>query len=350
MVRVLPFIAVTATALQLPGVLRPAPHAVARSTLLRMEDTDFDLVIVGCGVGGHGAALHAVSKGLKVAVCAGGDVGGTCVNRGCVPSKALLAASGRVRAMQDDKHLAALGISVGGEVTYEREKVAAHANNLASTVKKNLGNSLTGLGVTVFEESGKLIDGKTVSLGGGKTLKADNVILATGSVPFVPPGVQTDGKTVFTSDEALKLEWVPDWIVIVGSGYIGLEFSDVYTALGSEVTFVEAMPRLMAFFDKQIAQQADKILIRPRNIDGYTNVFASEVPLDSPYPPHTPTHPPTHSHRHHAAPSQHPVALHHVASSPSRRVPVTTPHPRHHAASSPPPPPPLLSMHPPLPR
>ena len=218
MVRVLPFIAVTATALQLPGVLRPAPHAVARSTLLRMEDTDFDLVIVGCGVGGHGAALHAVSKGLKVAVCAGGDVGGTCVNRGCVPSKALLAASGRVRAMQDDKHLAALGISVGGEVTYEREKVAAHANNLASTVKKNLGNSLTGLGVTVFEESGKLIDGKTVSLGGGKTLKADNVILATGSVPFVPPGVQTDGKTVFTSDEALKLEWVPDWVAIIVSG------------------------------------------------------------------------------------------------------------------------------------
>ena len=298
MVRLLSFVAVTATALQLPGVLRPASPAVARSTLLRMEDTDFDLVVVGCGVGGHGAALHAVSKGLSVAVCSGGDVGGTCVNRGCVPSKALLAASGRVRAMQDAKHLSALGITVGGEVTYEREKVAAHANNLASTVKKNLGNSLTGLGVTVFEESGKLIDGKTVSLGGGKTLKAKNVILATGSVPFVPPGVQIDGKTVFTSDEALKLEWVPDWIVIVGSGYIGLEFSDVYTALGSEVTFVEAMPRLMAFFDKQIAQQADKILIRPRNIDGYTNVFASEVPrvtphpsLVTPYPP-TPLHPP----------------------------------------------------------
>ena len=325
MVRVLPFIAVTATALQLPGVLRPAPHAVARSTLLRMEDTDFDLVIVGCGVGGHGAALHAVSKGLKVAVCAGGDVGGTCVNRGCVPSKALLAASGRVRAMQDDKHLAALGISVGGEVTYEREKVAAHANNLASTVKKNLGNSLTGLGVTVFEESGKLIDGKTVSLGGGKTLKADNVILATGSVPFVPPGVQTDGKTVFTSDEALKLEWVPDWIVIVGSGYIGLEFSDVYTALGSEVTFVEAMPRLMAFFDKQIAQQADKILIRPRNIDGYTNVFASEVPRHAPrlaVPPPTPTHPPT------AATT---TLL--LLTAP---YPFTTSHLRHHAAPPPP--------------
>jgi len=96
-------------------------------------------------------------------------------------------------------------------------------------------------------------------------------------VPFVPPGVETDGKTVFTSDEALKLEWVPDYIAIIGSGYIGLEFSDVYTALGSEVTFIEAMPRVMFFFDKQIAQLAERLLIRPRAIDYRTNVFASKV-------------------------------------------------------------------------
>merc|ERR1719217_1736981 len=178
--------------------MSPRTRVSHRSYQPLMADNDFDLIIVGCGVGGHGAALHAVSKGLKVAVCAGEDVGGTCVNRGCVPSKALLAASGRVRDMQDTKHLAALGITAG-PVTYEREKVAAHANNLASTVKKNLGNSLTALGVTVFEEKGQLVDGTTVSLtGSGKTVKAKNVILATGSVPFVPPGVQLDGKTVFT--------------------------------------------------------------------------------------------------------------------------------------------------------
>jgi dihydrolipoamide dehydrogenase len=82
---------------------------------------------------------------------------------------------------------------------------------------------------------------------------------------------------VFTSDEALKLEWVPDYIAIIGSGYIGLEFSDVYTALGSEVTFIEAMPRIMFFFDKQIAQLAERLLIRPRDIDYRTNVFASKV-------------------------------------------------------------------------
>jgi len=248
------------------------------SSAIRMADEEFDLVIVGCGVGGHGAALHAVSKGLKVAVVAGEDVGGTCVNRGCVPSKALLAASGRVREMSDAKHLADLGVTVNGAVTYEREKVAAHANNLASKVAKNLENSLTALGITVFPEKGELVGATEVKLAGtSNTVKAKNVILATGSVPFVPPGVETDGKTVFTSDEALKLEWVPDWIAIIGSGYIGLEFSDVYTALGSEVTFIEAMPRIMFFFDKQIAQLAERLLVRPRNIDYRTNVFASKV-------------------------------------------------------------------------
>ena len=264
----------------LPGSvpLRHAANSVTRASAINMADPEFDLVIVGCGVGGHGAALHAVSKGLKVAVVAGNDVGGTCVNRGCVPSKALLAASGRVREMGDADHLAALGVTVNGGVTYEREKVAAHANGLASKVAKNLENSLTALGITVFPEKGEMVGPTEVKLAGtANTVSAKNVILATGSVPFVPPGVETDGKTVFTSDEALKLEWVPDWIAIIGSGYIGLEFSDVYTALGSEVTFIEAMPRIMFFFDKQIAQLAERILIRPRDIDYRTNVFASKV-------------------------------------------------------------------------
>merc|ERR550514_1090128 len=169
------------------------------------------------------------------------------------------------------------GIQTGG-VSYDREKVAAHANNLASKVARNLGGSLDALGITTFPEKGELVSPTEVSLvGSGKTVKAKNVILATGSVPWVPPGVEVDGKTVFTSDEALKLEWVPEWIAIIGSGYIGLEFSDVYTALGAEVTFVEAMPRMMPFFDKQIAGLADRLLIRPRPIDSYTGVFASKV-------------------------------------------------------------------------
>ena len=101
--------------------------------------------------------------------------------------------------------------------------------------------------------------------------------MAPGSIPFVPPGVIVDEKTVYTSDGALELGFVPEWVAIIGSGYIGLEFSDVYTALGSEVTFIEAMDKLMPTFDREIAKQAERLLIRDRPIDYRTGVFASEV-------------------------------------------------------------------------
>lgn len=101
--------------------------------------------------------------------------------------------------------------------------------------------------------------------------------MAPGSIPFVPPGITVDEKTVYTSDGALELPFVPEWVAIVGSGYIGLEFSDVYTALGSEVTFIEALPQLMPTFDREIAKQAERLLIRDRPIDYHTGVFASEV-------------------------------------------------------------------------
>ncbi len=96
-------------------------------------------------------------------------------------------------------------------------------------------------------------------------------------MPFVPPGVTVDEKTVYTSDGALELQFVPEWVAIIGSGYIGLEFSDVYTALGSEVTFIEALPNLMPTFDREIAKQAERMLIRDRPIDYRTGVFAAEV-------------------------------------------------------------------------
>merc|ERR1719426_98094 len=243
---------------------------------------DYDVCIIGCGVGGHGAALHAVQQGLKTCIIEGHDIGGTCVNRGCVPSKALLAASGRIREMQNEMHLKAMGIQVGS-VSFDRQGVADHANQLASSIQGNLKNSLLAICVDIHTGMGRFVDNHTISYGlpgrvdvGGQ-LTAKDIIIATGSVPFVPPGIKIDGKTVFTSDEALKLEWVPDYIAIIGSGYIGLEFSDVYTALGAEVTFIEALPKIMPAFDGQIAKLAERILIRPRDIDYRTNVFASKV-------------------------------------------------------------------------
>ncbi|CAM9902840.1 unnamed protein product [Scytosiphon promiscuus] len=252
------------------------PGTAARRAMSMADDYDYDLIIVGCGVGGHGAALHARSCGRFVKVFVR-DVGGTCVNRGCVPSKALLAASGRVREMQDEHHLDGMGIKVSG-VEYDRAGVAAHAKNLANKVKGGLEGSLKTLGVEVVDATGELAGANTVkAVETGKTFTAKDIILAPGSLPFVPPGVQADGKTVFTSDEALDLAFVPEYVAIVGSGYIGLEFSDVYTALGAEVTFIEALPMLMPTFDREIARLAERLLIKSRPIDYRLGVFASEV-------------------------------------------------------------------------
>jgi dihydrolipoamide dehydrogenase len=307
---------------------RIASTSLSLSTPADDSAFDFDVAIIGCGVGGHGAALHARAQSLRTAVFAGNDVGGTCVNRGCVPSKALLAASGRVREMRDSAHLESLGIQVDADaVQYSREGIAAHAKNLANRVKGNLEASLVGLGVSVVEGRGVLTGkphqvkdettGKVYTakvrwgcgtwgvlpstadparclhththtrlaifssffsrLGIRDLFLPQDIILAPGSIPFVPPGVTVDEKTVYTSDGALELPFVPEWVAIVGSGYIGLEFSDVYTALGSEVTFIEALDNLMPTFDREIAKQAERLLIRDRPIDYRTGVFASEV-------------------------------------------------------------------------
>ncbi|KAD4385122.1 hypothetical protein E3N88_25290 [Mikania micrantha] len=237
---------------------------------------DYDLVIIGAGVGGHGAALHAVEKGLKTAIIEGDVIGGTCVNRGCVPSKALLAVSGRMRELQDDHHMKALGLQVSG-AGYNRQAVADHASNLASKIRINLTNSLKALGVDILSGFGTILGPQKVKYGMDNLITAKDIIIATGSIPFVPKGIKVDGKTVVTSDHALKLEFVPEWIAIVGSGYIGLEFSDVYTALGSEVTFIEALDQLMPGFDPEISKLAQRVLINPRKIDYHSGVFATKI-------------------------------------------------------------------------
>jgi dihydrolipoamide dehydrogenase len=245
---------------------------------------DYDLMIIGAGVGGHGAALHAVKLGLKTAIVEADVMGGTCVNRGCIPSKALLAASGRVRELRDEHHLKSMGIQVS-QVGYDRSAIADHAKTLVSKIQGDLTNSLTRLGVDIIKGWGRVVGEQKVAIDtaeGEKTVTAKDIILAPGSVPFVPPGITTDGKTVFTSDEALKLDWLPDWIAIIGSGYIGLEFSDIYTALGCEVTIIEALDQLMPTFDPDIAKVAQRVLIAPRDIDTRAGLIANTITPGNP--------------------------------------------------------------------
>lgn len=249
-----------------------------------MSDFDYDLIIIGAGVGGHGAALHAVKNGLKTAIIEAEDMGGTCVNRGCIPSKALLAASGKVREFGNTSHLNDLGIQLG-EIQFERKAIANHANDLVSKIQGDLTNSLKRLKVDILRGWGELAGTQKVKVTSGtgeKIYTAQDIMLCPGSVPFVPRGIEIDGKTVFTSDHAVKLESLPNWIAIIGSGYIGLEFSDVYTALGCEVTMIEALDTLMPGFDPDIAKIAKKVLLDQRDIETYQGVFATRITPGNP--------------------------------------------------------------------
>ena len=241
---------------------------------------DFDLIVIGAGYGGFDAAKHAAEAGLKVAIIESRDMGGTCVNRGCVPSKALLAASGKVRELANAPHLAQFGIH-SAPVRFERKKIADHAIKLVETIRKNLTKTLERSGVEILRGEGRLEGVQKVGLretnGVDRILSAKDVILATGSDPFVPPGIEVDGRTVFTSDEAINLEWLPRWIAIVGSGYIGLEFADIYTALGCEVTMIEALETVMPTFDPDITKIASRSLIQNRDIETRAGVLATKV-------------------------------------------------------------------------
>jgi len=245
---------------------------------------DYDLVIIGAGVGGHGAALHAVSCGLKTAIIEAAEMGGTCVNRGCIPSKALLAASGRVRELRNAHHLKSLGIQIG-DVEFDRQAIANHANNLVTKIQGDLTNSLKRLGVTIIKGWGKIAGSQKVTVTTDdreKTITAQDIILAPGSIPFVPPGIEVDGKTVFTSDQGVKLASLPEWIAIIGSGYIGLEFSDIYSALGCEITLIEALDQLMPGFDRDIAKLAERVLITSRDIETKVGIYAKKITPGSP--------------------------------------------------------------------
>lgn len=237
----------------------------------------YDLIIIGAGVGGHGAALHAVDCGLKTAIVESRELGGTCINRGCIPSKALLSATGRLRELH---HAHALGISVG-EVSFDRAAIANHALSTVDKIRGDMTQSLEKLKVDVLHGQGKLLSPQSVQVtaadGSAHIYGAQNVLIATGSVPFVPPGITPDGRTVFTSDEAVRLEHLPKKLAIIGSGYIGLEFADVYTGLGCEVVMIEALDRLMPAFDPDISRLAQRILLKPRNIETLVGVLAKQI-------------------------------------------------------------------------
>lgn len=198
----------------------------------------FDVAIVGGGPGGYVAAIRAAKQGLNVALVEGRDLGGTCLNRGCIPSKTLLK---HAEVLDQIKNAQAFGITVN-DVSYSIEAMVKRKNTVVNTLKNGIKGLLKQNKIKVFEGYGLVSENKTIIISlanENTTIQAENIILATGSKPFVPPLPGLDEVSYHTSDTIFDIEEVPSKLVIVGGGVIGLEIGCIFNRLGTEVEVVE---------------------------------------------------------------------------------------------------------------
>lgn len=222
----------------------------------------FDVVVIGAGPGGYVCAVRCAQLGMKVAIIEKrATLGGTCLNVGCIPSKALLDSS---EEYHKAKHkLDVHGITVG-DVKIDVKKMIARKDKVVSEVTAGVDYLMKKNKITRYHGFGKL-KSKTeieIDLEGGKkeTIQADKIVIASGSTPIDIPSLPIDGKVVVTSDHAISLEKVPDHMIIIGAGVIGLELGSVWSRLGAKVTIVELMPRLLGTADKQMSALALRLL------------------------------------------------------------------------------------------
>ncbi len=227
-----------------------------------MSDRTYDLVVIGGGPGGYVAAIRAAQLGMKTAcVESRGRLGGTCLNVGCIPSKALLQSSEKFADAQ--RHFADHGIKLG-KVTLDLKAMMGRKAKVVDDLtkgieflfKKNKVDYVKGFGSipAVGEVKVALTDG------GEETLKTKNILIATGSESTPLPGIEIDEKSVVTSTGALELGKVPETLIVIGAGVIGLELGSVWSRLGAKVTVVEFLDRILPGMDAEIAKQTQRVL------------------------------------------------------------------------------------------
>ncbi len=213
----------------------------------------FDVFVIGGGPGGYAAAIRCAQKGASVALAEKDVMGGTCLNRGCIPSKALL---GSAHFLTQAKHAPLMGIDIG-EVKPNWAKMQARKNAIVTGFNKGVTGLLQANKIKIFEANavvtapGKI---KLTSKDGENEVEAKNIIIATGSVPVNIPVFPFDGETIISSTEALSLAQIPESMVIIGGGVIGCEMACVYSCVGTKVTIVEALPQILPNEDQWVAK------------------------------------------------------------------------------------------------
>jgi len=222
---------------------------------------DFDLVVLGGGSGGYASALRAAQLGLSVALIEKEKLGGTCLHKGCIPTKALLHAG---EIADNTRHAAEFGVKAEFH-KMDMSAVNAYKDGVVSKLYKGLQGLVKSRNITYVEGTGKLISKNTVSVN-GTNYTGKNVILATGSYPKTLPGLEIDGKQIVTSEEAMKFDYVPKSVIVLGGGVIGCEFASVWKSFGAEVTIIEGLPHLVALEDESSSKQLERAF-RKRGIN-----------------------------------------------------------------------------------
>jgi dihydrolipoamide dehydrogenase len=234
----------------------------------------FDLVVLGAGSGGYAAALRASQLGMSVGLIEKDKVGGTCLHVGCIPTKALLHAA---EVADSARHSDMFGVRATLEGV-DLPAVNAYRDGIVASKHKGLQGLIKARGITTIEGVGRLTSPTTVAVG-EDTITGKNVILATGSYPKTLPGLDIGGR-IITSEQALQLDWIPNKVIVLGGGVIGVEFSSVWRSFGSEVTIVEGLPRLVPAEDESISKQFERAF-RKRGINFHTGVKFQSATQDA---------------------------------------------------------------------
>lgn len=214
----------------------------------------FDIIIIGAGPAGYPLAGIMARAGSKVAVIERDAVGGTCLNWGCIPTKALLASAKLYHQISHARHWGLKAEHIG----FDWPEIMNRKESVMKTLRQGIDKMLQAAGVTLFKGNAKLLPGRRVrveSVENQVEISADKVCLATGSIPAVPAGLPQDRSLFWTSDEALSAQSIPESLLIVGGGVIGLEFGQVFSTFGSKVTIVEMMPQILPGLDSATAKR-----------------------------------------------------------------------------------------------
>ena len=224
----------------------------------------FDLVVIGTGPGGYVAAIRAAQLGLRTAVVEKDELGGTCLNWGCIPTKAWIVSA---HLLEQIRHAKDFGIEVAAPVV-RWDWMLARKDKVVKQLTGGVKTLLQGRGVEVVRGTARLESPQRVAVvgadGGAVELAARHVLIATGADAWLPPGFALDGTRVITSREALALPQQPKRMVVLGGGVIGCEFASFFAALGTRVTVIEMLPRLVAVEDDEISQALERELRRQK--------------------------------------------------------------------------------------